>query len=136
MHDQMRQLPKDFLPFDDAIKLIQAETREDPKIDISFMAHNIQLGTILPRHTFQIPLLGLNGKKHRIERVGIRYVYLNNEYEATILEHTITQKYEELARKGLEPSIRKATSVVNDTDNTLGVLLNDVDSSRNVGDDI
>lgn len=136
MHDPAQQLPKDFLPFDDAIKLIQAETRSNPRVDISFMANNIGLGVLVPRHTFQIPLLGVNPKTKKIERIGIRYVYLKNEYEATILEHTINNKYEELARQKFALGVKKVSSVVDDTNNMQGNLIEDSSSSRMIGDEI
>lgn len=136
MHDHQGQLPKDFLTFDDAIKLIKAETRNDPKIDIDFMARNICLGTLTRGHTFQIPLLGINAKERKIERIGVRYVLIKSDYEATILEHTILEKYRELAKKEFTQEIKKTTTVVNDTDNTRGVLLEDIDSTRRMGDEI
>lgn len=127
-------LPKDFLSFEDAIALIQSDTRQDPKVDIQSLVNNLPY--VMPRANcgFTLRLLART-PEGRIVQNGIRYVSLDSEYKCTTFEHTVAQKYEELTRQAITPSIRRASSVVDDTTNPGGYLRQTPDGI-NVGDDI
>lgn len=137
MQNQVPTLPKDFLSFDDTIKLIQSDTREEPKVDIGFIADN--LNYILPRHTFTLRLLKRNGQG-KIIKTGIRFVYLANEYEASTFEHEVVKKYEELTRQSLNLNpVKKVSTTVSDSENggnLQGIMVDNSSSKTQVGDSI
>lgn len=107
-------LPKEFLSFDDAIKLIQSDTRKDPKVDIQFIVRNFTY--INPGHTFTLKLLKRD-TSGKIVPNGVRYVILANQYEATTFEHTVAEKYKELTKQELKGGpVRKMSTMVGDAD--------------------
>lgn len=108
-------LPKDFITLDEAIKLIQSDTRKDPKVDIDFLVRNFAY--IAPAHNFTIKLLKRNGAGKIIPN-GTRFVQFANEYETGLFEHTVSEKYKELTRKELDTaSVKNITTAVTDSEN-------------------
>lgn len=137
MKDIKTQLPKDFLTFDETIKLIQSDTREAPKVDIDFIVSNFEY--ISPAHNFTIKLLKRDSSG-RIVPNGVRYVQLANEYEAATFEHVVKQKYQELVGHQFDDSpVQRLTTMVTDADNggnTMGAIMTNGDSETVVGANI
>ncbi len=134
---QEGSLPKNFLTFDEAIKLIQAETRDNPRVDISRLARNLKW--LEAKHNYTIFMLkrDTNGQ---IVPNGNRPVAIANDYEKTTLEHTIREKYKELARQEYgEDPVHKITTMVTDSEsggNYTGQPMENTESKINVGDTI
>lgn len=130
-------LPKAFLTFDDAVKLIQSETRENPRVDISRLVRNFKW--LEAKHNFTIFFIKRD-ESGKIVSNGNRPVQIANEYEKTTLEHVIREKYKELAHMEVpDLGIRKITTVVTDADNggnMQGIPMNNPDSTIKVGDSI
>lgn len=136
MPDIKTQLPKDFMTFDETIKLIQSDSRENPKVDIDFIVSNFVY--IAPAHNFTIKLLKKDSSGRTV-RNGVKYVQLANEYEATTFEHVVRQKYQELIGHDFDAPTQRLTTMVTDADNggnSLGAVISNPDSKIKVGDEI
>lgn len=134
---QEGSLPKNFLTFDEAIKLIQAETRENPRVDISRLARNLKW--LESKHNYTIFLLKRDASGAIVPN-GNRPVSLASEYEKTTLEHAIREKYKELARQEYQDGgIHKISTMVTDAEsggNSTGQPIENTESKINVGDSI
>lgn len=129
---QNGSLPKDFLTFDEAIKLIQEFDRQNPKFDMDFLVQNFAY--IAPAHTFNIPLVSKDPATGRYKRDGRhKYVLLANEFESTTFEHAISEKYRQILGRDLDTNpVHNYTSTVTDTDNggnATGALMKNTDQS-------
>lgn len=128
---QNGSLPKDFMTFDEAIKMIENFNRLEPEFDMDFLVQNFAY--IAPAHTFNFPMVSKT-KEGRYKRDGRhKYVLLANEYEATTFEHAISAKYREILGRDLETDpVHNYTSTVTDADNggnATGTLQLNTDSS-------
>ena len=92
---EQKYLPKDFVTFEEAIKLIESDKRDNPVVDTSFLVNNIPY--IRERGNYNIKLLKYdeNGK---IVDNGNRYVRLENEWECITLKKVITDHYEKVSK--------------------------------------
>ena len=130
-------LPKSFLSFDEAIKLIQAETRENPRVDISRLARNLKW--LEAKHNYTIFMLKRDASGAIVPN-GNRPVSIANDYERTTLEHAIREKYKELARQEYDGDpVHKITTMVTDAEsggNYSGQPIENTESKINVGDTI
>lgn len=129
--------PKGFLSFDETIKLIQAETRENPRVDISRLAKNLKW--LEAKHNYTIFMLKRDASGNIIPD-GNRPVQIANDYEKTTLEHTIREKYKELARQEYQnDGIHKITTMVTDAEsggNAMGQPIENTESKIQIGDEI
>ena len=124
-----KQLPKDFLSVDEAVALINSDTRENPVVDTDYlMQHALWLEK---SHNFNIPLLRRDNLG-RVVKAGHRYVFVESDYDRTILEKAIVDKYRELASRDFDESrrVKNYSTVV--TDGETGV--NDNPSGRRMVD--
>lgn len=130
-------LPKGFLSFDEAIKLIQAETRDNPRVDISRLTKNLKW--LEAKHNFTIFLIK-RAENGVIVPDGNRPVQIATEYEKTTMEHTIREKYKELARRAYsDDGSRRITTMVTDAEsggNSMGRPIENTESEIKVGDNI
>lgn len=129
--------PEAFLTFDDAIKLIQAETRENPRVDISRLARNLKW--LQAKGNYTIFLLKRDASGAIVPN-GNRPVTVANDYEKTTLEHVIREKYKELAREEYAGDpIHKISTMVTDAEsggNFTGQPVENTESKINIGDTI
>ena len=134
---QQGSLPKGFLSFDEAVKLIQAETRDNPRVDISRLTKNLKW--LEAKHNFSIFMLKRDASGQIVPN-GNRPVQIANDYEATTLEHIIREKYKELARREYaDDGIHKITTMVTDAEsggNSMGQPIANPDSEIKIGDNI
>lgn len=134
---QQGALPKGFLSFQEAVDLIQAETRETPRVDISRLTKNLKW--LEAKHNFTIFLLKRDEQGNIVPN-GNRPVQIANDYEATTLEHIIRGKYKELARREYtDDGIHKITTMVTDSEsggNAMGQPIANTESEIKVGDNI
>lgn len=129
--------PKGFLSVDEAIKLIQAETRENPRVDISRLARGLKWLEAKRNYTIFMLKRDASGA---IVPDGNRPVAIANDYEKTTLEHAIRTKYKELARQEYQDSgIHKISTMVTDAEsggNSMGQPIENTESKIQVGDSI
>lgn len=131
------RLSPGFVTVDAALEMINAETREEPNVDISRLAENIEY--LAPRHNFTIFLIKRN-KDGKIVPNGNKPIYIANDYEKTLVEHAIITKFEELSRlKYNGEKVRKISTSVTDADsggNSQGRPIANLASEIKVGDNI
>lgn len=129
-----KNLPNGFVSVEEAIALIQADTRTNATVDIAFLVKNIPW---LERNkNFTIKLLRHeNGK---VVDNGIKYVAIDTDYQKELLKHAITEHYKDLSGKAIDPDaigIRKITTAIED-DNPQGRPTINKTSQTNIGDTI
>lgn len=134
---QQGALPKGFLSYDEALKLIQAETRDNPRVDISRLAKNLKW--LEAKHNFSIFMLKRDANGTIVPN-GNRPVQIVNDYEKTTLEHVIREKYKELARREYQgEGVHKISTMVTDAEsggNAMGQPIENTESKIQVGDEI
>lgn len=129
-----KNLPNGFLSVEEAIALIQADTRTNATVDIAFLVKNIPW--LERNHNFTIKLL-----RHEDGKVidnGIKYVFIEDDYHKEMMKHAIIQHYKTLSGRDLDPDtigIRKITTAVED-DNPQGRPTINKQSVTNIGDTI
>lgn len=129
-----KTLPNGFISVEEAIALIQADSRKDATVDIAFLVKN--LPWLEKNHNYTIKLLRHEGGK--IVDNGIKYVAIENDYQKEMLKHAITQHYKDLSGREIDPDtigIRKITTAIED-DNPQGRPTINKTSSTNIGDTI
>lgn len=129
-----KTLPNGFVSVEEAIALIQADSRKDATVDIAFLVKN--LPWLEKNHNYTIKLLRHEGGK--IVDNGIKYVAIENDYQKEMLKHAITQHYKDLSGREIDPDtigIRKITTAIED-DNPQGRPTINKTSSTNIGDTI
>lgn len=104
-------LPKGFISITDAVDLIRSETRDNPKVDVSYMAYHKDW--IEEAHNFRIPLIKLANNK--IVKNGSKYVEVRSSYDKEVLKKAILDKFRELAgHEFARQNVRAVSSVVDD----------------------
>ena len=131
------RLSPGFITVSQALEMINAETREEPNVDISRLAENIEY--LAPRHNFTIFLIK-RGKDGKIVSNGNKPIYIANDYEKTLVEHAIISKFEELSRlKYNGEKVRKISTSVTDAEsggNSQGRPIVNLASEIKAGDNI
>lgn len=130
------QLPKDFISIEEAINLINSDTRTNPVVDTSFLLNNLPYLRVDGNYTIRRLKRDANGK---IIHNGNVFVAVDSDYHRSILEHAIVQKYNELSGQNVDPAnigIKRLTTTVDDEQNPGGRLRANKDSKIKVGDNI
>lgn len=131
------KLSPGFITVTEAIEMIKAETRDNPRVDISRLAENLEY--LQPRHNYTIFLLAKDSQGNIVSN-GNKPIYIANDYEKALVEHTIIEKFEELSRQKYEKNkVRKITTSVTDADaggNISGRPMVDTESKVQLGDTI
>lgn len=119
-------LRKGFISVEDAIKLIQSDTREKPVVDMDWLiAHKVWLDRNGPAHNFRIPKIRMlkpeecyttkRGKVVEYEVIENVYVEIRTSLENELLKDAISKKYEELVgHEYRELNIRGRSTISND----------------------
>lgn len=86
----------DFITVEEAIKLIQSDTREDAKVDLQFMVNNIPY--LKPKQLFNIRLLKTT-EDGKVVRNGTLYVRIMSKYDKEVMLRALQDAYN--ARTGI-----------------------------------
>lgn len=116
---------KDFPSVDEAVKLIQSDSRENPVVDMDWLISHTR--RIEAGRNFRIPRIRAlkpeeqwtdkMGNKHLIENIGSITVPVNSNYEKELLKKTIHDKYYEFTHKEYkELKTRGISTVVDDSE--------------------
>lgn len=114
-----------FISVEDAIKLIQSDTRQNPVVDMDWLvAHVVWLDKNGPAHNFRIPKIrrlaadeirtNAYGKTIEYEQTGSVYVAINKPLENELLKDAILSKYRELVGHEYKTRTVKAVTTVAD----------------------
>lgn len=111
-----------FVKIDDAVKLIQSDTRENPVVDMDYLVSRIKW--VETAHNFRIPKIRRlkpeevyrtkRGKVIDYETTGNVYVYIATNFEKELLRKTILDKFRELVGHEYKEQTIKAMSTVAD----------------------
>ena len=96
------QLSPGFITIDDAIALINKDTRNKATVDLAWMANNIDY--INEFKNFQIPLMESDERGYAHKK-GETYVYVATAYDKELLKHAIREAYK--ARTGQDANVDK-----------------------------
>lgn len=88
MQDSLRP---GFISFDDALKLIETDSKEHPTVKLGFLVQNADY--IQKKHSLTIPLAQRNQATGRIDYTGYVWVELKTDYEVVALKHAIEGAY-------------------------------------------
>lgn len=124
-----------FISVEDAIDLINSDTRSDAKVDIEFMVAGL-------------PYLRVGGNfnirqmKHKngiAEYDGEKYVYIESEYQLAMLEHAIVEHYKKLSgNMNFDPKnqVRSLSTAVDDEENPQANIVAQKKPMTKAGEDI
>ena len=104
MQPNTNDLPTGFVKVQDACKLIESDTRENPVVDMDYLvSHTVWIET---NHNFRIPKIRMlkpeevkrtrSGKFKEYENIGDVYVRIDTNYQKELLKQTILDKFREL----------------------------------------
>ena len=115
-------LPVGFISVDDAVKLIQSDTRQNPVVDMDWLISRVKWVEVA--HNFRIPKIRRlpsdkvyktkRGKIVEYEHVGDANVAISNAFEKELLRKTIMDKYKELVGHEYKELHTRAVSTVAD----------------------
>lgn len=132
---QQSGLPHGFISFDDAVKLIQSDTLDEPKVNMGFLTKNLKY--LDSGHNFTIKLVKKTDAGKLVE-TGTTFVEIKSEYEKATLAHVIEQKYAELTRRQLNATpVRKISTMTSDDPNMgnpAGHMQQSFSGGKNAGD--
>lgn len=122
---QNNNLSPGFITVDEAVKLIKSDSRENPVVDLDYLAsHTIWLDRNGPAHNFRIPKIRRlkpeeiyrtpRGKTIEYEETGSVYVYLANAFDNELLKKTILDKWRDLVGHEYQERTTRAVSTVAD----------------------
>lgn len=120
---QPNNLPPGFMKVEDACKLIESDTRENPVVDMDYLtSHVVWIET---NHNFRIPKIRRlkeseirktkRGKIIEYENTGDIYVAIETNYQKELLKKTILDKFRELVGHEYKaPGVRAVSTVADD----------------------
>lgn len=112
-------LPKDFIPLEEAVALINSDSRTDAKVNTKWMVKHIDW--IEEAHNFRIPLMKTTSDK-RVESIGNKYVQIVTSYEKELLKKTIRDHYRDMVGHEYDAPVTKAVSTVSDEEQSGGAV--------------
>lgn len=143
-------LPPGFIGVEDAIKLIESDTRSDAKVDTQWLVSHLKW--IEVDHNFRIPKLRnatpaeiedmrknprLRGRIKSTVSDGSVNVYIERAFHAEALKEAIKNHYKAMVGQDYQESIVRGTSTVADENETGGaVKIRSVDPITKEGTDI
>lgn len=129
-----KSLPNGFITVEEAVALINSDTRDDAKVDTQYLVSHIDW--IEEAHNFRIPLVRLSTKEeieaimkrypgrrpNGLTRLGSKTVTINTAYEKELLKQTIRKHYKEMAGRDYEAPLVRGLSSVSDEETGGGAV--------------
>lgn len=125
-------LPEGFITVEQAVKLINSDTRAKATVDMRYLVNNIPY--IETKHNFTIFMAKHNNG--RVERAGVTRCYIADDYEKYLLIRTIKEHYKAMSGKSLnveEIGIKRNTTTIDTEKNAQGRPMVNLDSTTEVG---
>lgn len=127
---QDNNLAPGFIKVDDAVKLINSDTRENPVVDMDYLVSRIKW--VETAHNFRIPKIRRlkpeevrktkRGKVIDYEVIGNAYIYIATNYQKELVRKTILDKFKELVgREYKEQTVRAMSTVADDAEGKAAV---------------
>lgn len=115
-------MAEEFISIDDAIKLIEKDTRKDPVVDISAMVDASPY--IRVNGNFTIKLL-TRDKNGAIVENGNKFVQIASEWDKSRLKHALFEHHKQASGKVLNPDtigLKSLTTTIDEDANPSGKL--------------
>lgn len=128
-------LPNGFVSVEEAIKLINSDTRKNAVVDVKFLVKNLPWLAKGKNYTIKLQ----RHENGRVVNNGLVTVFVKTDYEASILHHAITEHYKELSGREIDVdkmSIKHITTAVDDEKNPTGRPMRNRNATTKVGDSI
>lgn len=131
-------LPKGFISVEDAIKLINEDSRTDAKVDIKFLVKGLPYLRV--GGTYNIRLKKHDNGKARYD--GEKFVLIASEYERAMLEHAIVEHYKvasgnfDFQYDTENAPTRSLSTAVDDEENPSGRIVKQKKPMTKKGEDI
>ena len=126
-------IPNGFISVEDAISLIESDTRSNAKVDTAFLLRNLPYLRVDGNYTIK-KLKHENGK---VVDAGEEFVHIFSDYKRSMLEHAIIEHYKMVTGRDIDPEsigIKKLMTTVDDEKNLSGRIMQNTESSTKVGD--
>lgn len=127
------ELPIGFISVEEAIKLIESDSRTNARVDAQFLLDNLPYLRVDGNYTIK----KLKHVKGKIEEDGEDTVHIFSEYQRAMLEHCIVEHWKQATGRDIDPEqigIRKLTTAVDDEKNPQGRIANNTESDIKLGD--
>lgn len=115
-------LPAGFITIDEAIKLIESDTRKNPVVDGDYLVNSSPY--IREGGNFNIKLL-TRAKDGRIVENGSKFVQIRTEWDKSKLKHEIFEHYKQATGKILNPEevgVASVTTAIDEDKNPAGSI--------------
>ena len=129
------KIPTGFISVEDAIKLIESDTRTNATVDADFLFRNIPFLRVDGNYTIR-KLKHENGK---VVEDGETFVHIDSDYHRAMLEHCIVEHYKQATGRDIDPSqigIKRLSTTVDDEQNPQGRITRNKSSKTKVGDSL
>lgn len=126
-------IPTGFISVEDAISLIESDTRSNAKVDTAFLLRNLPYLRVDGNYTIK-KLKHENGK---VVDAGEEFVHIFSDYQRSMLEYAIIEHYKMVTGRDIDPEsigIKKLMTTVDDEKNLSGRIMRNTESSTKVGD--
>ena len=125
---QNGNIPTGFITVEEAIKLIESDTRSNAKVDISFLLRNLPFLRVDGNYTIK----KLKHEKGKVVPDGEAFVHIDSDYRRAMLEHAIVEHYKQNTGREVDPE----TIGVDDEENPAGHVIKNKKSKTKIGDAI
>lgn len=106
-------LPKGFISIEEAVELINSDTRSDAKVDTKWLVSHVDW--VEEAHNFRIPLLKTTADK-KIVKCGSKFVQIMNAYDKEVIKRAIRNHYRDLVGHEYQAqNVRAISSVADDS---------------------
>ena len=126
-------IPTGFISVEEAISLIESDTRSNAKVDTAFLLRNLPYLRVDGNYTIK----KLKHEKGKVVDAGEEFVHIFSDYQRSMLEHTIIEHYKMVTGRDIDPEsigIKKLMTTVDDEKNLSGRIMRNTESSTKVGD--
>ena len=120
---QETTLPPGFISIDEAISLIESDTRKNAVVDTAFLLRNLPY--LRKDGNYNIKLLTRNSDG-KIVTNGSKFVQIETEWDKSRLEHAIVDHYKKVTGRNVEPEkigLRSMTTTVDEDTNPAGRVI-------------
>lgn len=122
MQNNNSNLSPGFITVDEAVKLIESDTRKNPVVDMDYLVSRVKW--VETGHNFRIPKVRRlaadevyrtkRGKVVEYETIGEANIYIETSFQKELVRKTILDKFRELVGREYQEAGVKAVSTVAD----------------------
>lgn len=134
---QQQNLPRGFISIEEAIKLIESDTRKDAKVDTSFLLRNLPY--LRTDGNYTIKKLRHDKETGRVVDNGEVFVMITSDYEKEMLKHAIVEHYRNVTGRTIDPDnigLRSLTTTVDEETNLGAAIINNDKPTIKPGEDL